>query len=177
MSRCTPQFFALLLLLTPISLAQSQPETSDAREVSQEEVTLMNTVLREDLFIITTSRLALERSQNAELKEVAQTLVTAHTQMSGALMALSSDVGLTLTGNQPSELPEERLQEVDELSALEGDAFDARYLELQKEVHQSAVEALEELPALVTNPGLQYFVNTATPVMTQHLEMAGHLEH
>ncbi len=162
---------ALLLFLTASALAQSAPESSDLSVVTQEEENLMNAVLREDLFIITTSRLALERSQNDEVKAYAQTLIEAHTQMSAALMALSNDVGLALNGNQPSELPEERLQEVDELSTLEGDAFDARYLELQDVVHQSAVEALEQLPALVSNPGLQYFVNTATPIMTQHLNM------
>lgn len=167
----TITLFVLLTVSVPI-VAQNAPETSDLSDVSSKEEALMNAVLREDLFIINISRLALERSQSSEVKGLARTLVSAHTQMSSALMALARDSGLVLTGNRLSELTPERRQALEQLVEVEGPAFDTRYLAQQARVHNAAVGALEQLPELVSNPAMKFFVNAASPIMKSHLEMA-----
>lgn len=150
---------------------QAEPTTTAAAAFSEQEIELMNGVLQEDLFIISISRLALERSDNDEVRGVARTLITAHTQVTAALMALARDEGVVLDGNSPTQLTPERQRAIDQLQAVEGEAFDERYLSQQTRVHNTAVEMLEQLPEMVDHPSMQFFVNAADTLMNQHLDM------
>lgn len=164
-----------LLVLTASAFGQETQESSPADETSLFEERLINTIVRNNLFIITTARMALQRSMSDEVKDLARTEITYHTQTGEALIWIAQQSGVTITGNRPSELSEERARLLDQLDDLKGPAFDEVYLEVHAEVHETAVDVLGQLPSVVTNPGMQFLVNSALPIMKRHLEIAHNL--
>lgn len=167
---------AALLTLVTTTLGQEviggTVETSPADEVSSLEVSLVNTVVRNNLYLITMSRMALQRSESANVKDLAQTIINHHTQTGEALIWIADRSGIAITGNRPSEVTEERGGVLDQLRSLEGAAFDEVYLRAVAEVHDTAAAALRRLPSVVTNPGMQFFVNSAVPIINSHLKTA-----
>lgn len=107
-----------LLMFAASAFGQETPEPSAANETSPLEEHLINTVVRDNLFMITLSRMALQRSQNDEVKDLAQTEITYHTATGEALIWIAEGSGVTITGNRPSELSEERAQILDQSDGL-----------------------------------------------------------
>ncbi|HEY0052401.1 MAG TPA: DUF4142 domain-containing protein [Caulobacteraceae bacterium] len=89
-----------------------------------------------DLYEITSGRMALERSQNADVRAMAQRLIDDHTMTTQTLMSRAREAGLD---PQPPELDEQHTRMLAELQGLSGPGFDVVFHQQQMTAHQQAL--------------------------------------
>lgn len=89
---------------------------------------------------VETGKLALQKSQNAEVKSFAQQMVDDHTKGLDEVKAVAQAKGVTL----PAELDAKHQAMGKKLAALSGDKFDRAYVE------QAGVKSHREAKAIVT---------------------------
>ena len=121
-----------------------------------------------DLFEIQSSQLALQMSQNAAIRQFAQTLITDHTQLSNTMMAAARSAGLTPP--PPALLPQHQ-QMLDQLR-MSGATFDATYKNLQIAAHQEALTLHQNYASGGDNAALRTVAAQAAPVIQGHLSHA-----
>lgn len=88
-----------------------------------------------DMYEIQAADIALERSQNAQVRELAEMIKRDHTAASERLMPAAEAAGQT----PPTELDERRQGMLDNLRAASADEFDMVYLNQQVAAHEEAL--------------------------------------
>lgn len=123
-----------------------------------------------DLYEITSSQMALQRSQNPRIREFAQMLITHHTQTTAGLTAAARAAGMT---PPPPVLGVRKQAMINELNAAgTGAAFDAVYLRQQVPAHQEALALHSNYRARGDTPTLRRAAGTAIPLVRRHLRDA-----
>ena len=105
-------------------------------------------------FEIESSKIALDKSQDKNIKRFAQQMIDDHTKASDAL-------ALTLQ-NQKMQPPKQELdsahqQLIDKLQALSGDDFNHQYVAMQLDAHKQAVDLFTDYSRRGGNAGLKDF--------------------
>jgi len=113
-------------------------------------------------------QLALQKASSPQVKEFAQRMVTDHTQANQDLMQLSKSENLNL----PAQLDPKHKSEMERLSALSGNAFDAAYMQQMVQDHQKTVADFQKQAQSGTDPSLKSFAQKHLPLLQQHLQMA-----
>lgn len=127
-----------------------------------------------DLFEIESSQLALERTQNPEIREFAQMLVTDHQNSTAALREAAQTAEPAVTVN-PALTPTQQ-SDMDALTAAGEAEFDQAYLDAQVRAHEMALAMLQGYAEQGDVESLtQHASQTAGPV-EQHLERARELQ-
>lgn len=118
---------------------------------------------------IETSRLAATRASSAEVKQIAQKLVTEHTRNRTELEALARKKGITPLDRAGGSTARDT-SGVLALEGLAGAAFDSAFVAAQIEVHQANLHAIRNqlLPSAQDADVRQYLEKTQTA-------MQGHL--
>jgi putative membrane protein len=125
-----------------------------------------------DLFEIQSSNLARTRSQNAEVRQFAEMLVTHHTQMTAQLMAAASAAGV-----QPAPmLMPMQARMMTELQAASGSGFDRLYMSQQVQAHEMALALHSNYARNGDTVALGTVASAATPIVQQHLDRARQLD-
>src|SRR5215217_2865718 len=120
-----------------------------------------------DMFEIESSRLAMERSQNAQIRQFAQMMVQHHTMTSQQLMAAAQASGQSM----PMGMVSMHAQLLTALRASSSvGAFDRLYVTQQRMAHQQALALHANYAARGDTPALRNVANTATPIVRQHLQ-------
>jgi putative membrane protein len=122
-------------------------------------------------FEVKSSQLAPTRSQRAEIKRFAETMVTDHMQLSQDLSALAAKKALTI----PGELDRKHQEIVQRLMSAQGDAFDRDYVKAQIDAHQAAVKFFEQAARDLNDPDLKAFAAKYLPKLREHLKAAQEL--
>ena len=127
-----------------------------------------------DLFEIQSSQLALERSQDSQLREFAEMLVADHQKSTAALQQAAQSAQPAITVN-PALTPEQQ-SDMDTLSATDDAQFDQAFLDAQVRAHEKALSMLQGYAEQGDVESLtQHASQTAGPV-EQHLERARELQ-
>ncbi|MFZ5729586.1 DUF4142 domain-containing protein, partial [Phenylobacterium sp.] len=127
-----------------------------------------------DMFEIQSSQMAVERAQNAEVKEFAQMMIEAHNQSTADLKAAVQASGQAITPpTQPSEEVADELNDLREVAAGE---FDEAYIDEQVEAHQEALNLMQRYAGDGDVPELQAFAAATAPLIQQHLDRARALQ-
>ncbi|MEN5300980.1 DUF4142 domain-containing protein [Pseudomonas sp. TWI628] len=118
-----------------------------------------------------TGNLALEKSQNAEIKTFAQQMVTDHTKANQKL----GDIARKLDISVPNEAA---LTDKVKKMILEwrDESFDKSYVNNQVEAHEKAVELFKKEAASSDKPELKAFASETLPTLEHHLEQAKALQ-
>jgi putative membrane protein len=127
-----------------------------------------------DMYEIQAARVALEKSQNARVKQFAQRMIDHHTQMSTELKAAVGQAGAQIT--LPTQLDERRQGLVDNLKQAPANNFDDVYANQQVAAHTEAVELVETYANNGDNAALKAHAAKGLPMIRQHLEQARALE-
>jgi putative membrane protein len=114
-------------------------------------------------------QLALQKASSPQVKEFAQRMVTDHTQANQDLMQLAKAENLTL----PTQLDPKHKSEMDRLSAMSGNAFDAAYMQHMVQDHKKTVADFQKQAQSGSDPALKSFAQKYLPIIQQHLQMAG----
>ncbi len=125
-----------------------------------------------DMYEIESSRLALQRSQNAQVRQFAQMMIQHHSNTTEQLMAAARAAGV-MPPMQMMPMHARMLQELQ--AAGTGMRFDATYGRQQRMAHEQALALHGNYAARGDTPALRTVAAAATPIVRSHLEMSANL--
>lgn len=121
--------------------------------------------------------LALEKSQNKDVRAFASDMVRDHKAVNEKALALVTKLNVTPENNTTSKsLAAQAAQKHAELSKLSGEAFDKAYVENEVAFHKTVDGALETaLIPSASNGELKSLLQTGLKIFQGHLAHAEHL--
>lgn len=137
--------------------------------VSKADQRMMKNLAEANFAEIETGKLALQKSQNAQVKEYAQKMIDDHTQAQKELEQLAQQKGVTL----PTETDMKHKAAAKALSALEGEKFDKMYMnQVGVRDHKNTHQLLTKAQKDAKDPDLKALAAKMTPTVDGHLTMA-----
>jgi putative membrane protein len=127
---------------------------------------------------IDAGKLAADRAQSADVRTLAQRMVTDHTGVNQQASALVEKLHVTPKSNATSEsLARSGDQNLKKLRGLSGTAFDQAYVSNEVTYHQTVIDALDQtLIPNARNAELRNLLVKVRPAFVSHLEHAKHLQ-
>lgn len=148
-------------------LATGIPQTP----LTANDTAFVQSQLDDNVAEIKLAQLALQKSQDQNVRNYAQKLITDHAAANQTLMPIAASHGI-----QPSPTLSPAAQTMyDKLSTLDGIAFDTIYIDAMIREHDVAIKALDTQQTAGQNQQLNVWVQNARPVMLQHDEIAQHI--
>jgi putative membrane protein len=120
------------------------------------------------------AELAMQKSQDPQVLRTANMIMTDHQGMDRRAMAIAGVANIQPKENPLSRNLRQQDQQIQErLRGLSGEEFNQAYLQAQTQMHQLAVETVEQnlLPA-AENPQLKQMLARARDGLQQHLQQA-----
>lgn len=123
-----------------------------------------------DMYEIQAADIALERSKNAQVRELAQMIKTDHTAASQAFKAAAPQAAPDI--QLPTELDERRKGLIDNLRSAAAADFDKAYIDQQVAAHQEAVTLHRGFSDNTDAPTLAEHARSVLPKIEAHLQRA-----
>lgn len=120
---------------------------------------------------IESSKLALEKTRNLEVRKFAQTMIEDHTKANQELKKISSTKKLDVSDDP--ELMSQAKAMI--LKVRDGESFDEAYANNQVMAHKQTIDLFEKA-ATVKDAELKAFVQKTLPKLRHHLDMAQTLQ-
>lgn len=117
-------------------------------------------------------QLALEKSSEASVKQLAQRIVDDHTKANDQLRALAQAKQVTL----PTAPGEEAQQSANDLKARDAKKFDESWAATMVKDHQKAVALFTAEAGRTQDAEVRAFVQATLPTLKTHLELARQLQ-
>lgn len=118
-------------------------------------------------FEIASSELAVERTDNAVVRDFAERMIADHEKAGKDLKAAVDESGLGLT--VPDELDEKHEEMVRELRDADDSEFDQKYIDMQAKAHDEAVGLFEDYSENDdANESLRDFAVKTLPTLQTH---------
>ena len=125
-----------------------------------------------DMYEIESAKLALERSQSAEVKRAAQVILDDHTASSAKLKAIAAQLGKSL----PTEMDERRKGMMDNLRTASAADFDDVFLDQQTAAHHEALLMFNGYREAGPDAALKAFAGEVAPKLEGHAELVTALD-
>lgn len=120
---------------------------------------------------VVTGKLALEKSQNADIKQFAQQMVTDHTKANQQLGEIARKLDISV--------PDEAAL-IDKVKKMilewREESFDRSYVNNQVDAHEKAVELFKKEASSSDKPELKAFASETLPTLEDHLKQAKALQ-
>lgn len=150
-----------------------QSGQSGQSQLSKDDQKIIEELAQANLAEIATGKLALERSQNPQIKQFAQQMIDDHTKSQQQLKQLADSKGVQL----PSEPARKHQRMADKLAKLEGNKFDEEYRkQVGEKAHEDTHKLLERAQKDAKDPQLKALAQQTLPVVEKHLSMAESME-
>ena len=178
MIRRTPVRAALLGVAGSLSLAfsavaQTGPSPSNPPPPPPAPTTAASPFMQlageSDVFEITSSQMAVMRSQNPDVKRFASMLIDHHTRTTNVLLTQAKAAGMP---PPPAVLGPQKRALIDQLMQAGAADFDRLYLQQQIPAHEQALALHTTYAASGDTPQLRAAAAGAVPFVRQHLEQA-----
>lgn len=151
---------ALVAIALP-AYSQSSQNQSTQRFVEKAAIS--------DMFEIQSSQLAMEKSNNNDIKQFARMMVNDHTKVSEELKSIAQKVqGVQL----PTQMDAEHQKKLDQLRSAAGPQFDQRYRSDQIQGHETAVSLFDQYAQTGENAELKSWAQKTLPQLRNHLQQA-----
>lgn len=118
------------------------------------------------------ARLGIDRAQDEQVRQFAQTLVNDHTKVNQELKDIATGQRITV----PTDAPRTARSHVDELSRLTGQEFDRKFISLMVEGHQKSIQRFEQESRSGRNGAVREFATRTLPTLRDHLSRAQELQ-
>lgn len=118
------------------------------------------------------AELAQQSAEDEEVKDYAATMLTDHGKAADELKKIAQELQIELS----TELSPEAQRAKDELSGLQGAAFDRAYIDHMVKDHEKAVKLFEDEAANGENEALKQFASTTVDTLRIHLDRARELD-
>jgi putative membrane protein len=120
------------------------------------------------LFEVQAGNLALQKTQNAEVKSFAQRMVTDHSNANAELAQLATTKGVAL----PTELGGPHKGAFDHLNMLSGAEFDKAYMQHMVEDHDKDVAEFEKASTTAMDGDVKTWAGKTLPTLQQHQQLS-----
>jgi putative membrane protein len=125
-------------------------------------------------FEVTSSELAQDKSQSADVKEFAAMMIKDHTEAAQKLEKVSTEAGIK-PENKGVGQKTAHTADLEKLQNAEGGEFDAAYIAIQQTAHEEAVKLFSDYSKDGDDPKLKQFASDTLPTLQMHLEHASKL--
>lgn len=147
--------------------------SAESGKVGRADERLMKEIARANLAEISTGKLALEKSQNDQVKSFAQKMIDDHTKALDELKQLAQAKSITL----PMEPDRQQKATEKRLSALSGEKFDKQYVEQVGERSQRGThKLLKQASTKAQDADLKNYASKTMGVVESHQQMAEETE-
>jgi len=142
---------------------------SAAAKVSAADKKALTDMAIANMAEVETGKLALSKSQNAEVKAFAQQMIDDHGKALADLQPLAQSKGVTL----PTELDAKHKAMAAKLEKLSGDAFDKEYMKMAGlKDHKDTHAKLQKISKSAKDADVKAAADKTLPVVEQHLKAA-----
>jgi putative membrane protein len=157
-------------------LALHEPHTARAAAVTDPQIAAI--VVAANTVDIEAGKLARSKTKNDKVKQFADTMVTDHTAVNKAAVALVTKLGVTPEESETSRgLTASGEQTRSRLNALSGAEFDRQYIDNEVAYHKLVIDAVDKtLIPNAQNAELKATLVGVRPALVAHLEHAEHLQ-
>ena len=127
---------------------------------------------------INAGKLALAKSQNAEVRQFAQQMVDDHTAVQKSVFALGAKLHVTPADSPTADALKKAAAESEaHLKTLSGAEFDRAYVDHEVAYHKAVIDAVKTtLIPNAKNAELKSALEGAAPMFQGHLEHAEHMQ-
>jgi putative membrane protein len=162
-----------LALAIPAVQAQKQSTTSGTMsQMARADRQMLVDIAQANAAEIETGKLALEKSQNASVKQFAQKMIDDHTQGLAETTQLASSKGVDI----PAEPDAKHKAMATAMKALSGDSFDKQYMaQAGLRDHRATHELLQKTQRNAKDPELKALATKLMPIVSGHLQSAEQL--
>ena len=136
-------------------------------KISAEDQEFLTKAIQSGQAEVAISNLALEKSQNEQVRKFAERMVQDHTAANQRLISLEDVSGRTL----PKEMDQKHEAILEQLSLLSGEDFDRQYMKGQVQDHQAAVELFATEATQPSGP-VDALAGELLPALREHLQTA-----
>ncbi len=150
----------------PEPAQQAQPNQQGQQQAVTDPAMFTALAAQGDMFEVFSSQLALERSQNEQVRAFAQQMIQDHANASQQLTTAANQEGF----QPPTELDERHQAMLDSLDGAEGEAFDQAYLDAQRQAHEQAVMLFQGYAQSGPEGALRQHAEATLPTLQQHHE-------
>lgn len=156
---------AVILVISAASLSTPAHAQSAQREMMKTQE-FVQKVATANQFEITSSQLALQKTDTPAVRQFAQQMITDHTKADNDFKQAVVESGMDLT--VPATLDEAHQKTMMELQKTSGVDFDDQYIKAQMIAHDEAVMLFRTYAENGENKALQKFAEATLPALEQH---------
>jgi putative membrane protein len=155
------------------ALALAFASTAQAADVPSADKTFMKKAAEGGLLEIQASQIAVQKTQDSQVKSFADKMVTDHTKAGDELNALAQSKGVTLP-TDPSITQRAKLKI---LNSETGTHFDKTYAkDIGVSAHKDTVALFQKEAANGKDPDVKAFAEKTLPTLQEHMKMATDLQ-
>ena len=160
----------VVLAQTQVGTTQpgSEQTTNNSSVVTAKDKAFMKKAAQAGMAEVEEGRIAAEKTQNPTVKAFAERMIQDHSQAGDKLAQIAQTLNVTLPA-EPSPAQQKHLDELRKLSAAD---FDKKYDPMQVKDHERTVSEFKQEAKSVQNPALKAWVESALPVLKEHLKLA-----
>jgi putative membrane protein len=119
-----------------------------------------------DLYEIQSSQMALEKTQNEQVREFAQMMIEHHQMTTQQVTTAAQEAGMMPAPPQLTPMQQELIAQ---LEGASGEQFDQTYLQQQRQAHQMALGLHSNFAENGDTPPLQQVAGEAVPIVESHI--------
>jgi putative membrane protein len=152
----------------PTATGPAMPTAIPATPLTAADTRFVEAQLEGNLAEIDLAKLAIQRSQDQNIRNFAQKMITDHTAANGTLMPIAQGQEI---GMPTAVSPQHQLM-MDQLSQLSGVAFDTAYITMMIQAHGETLAAMNNQLTNGQSQVLNVWVQNTRPVVMQHEQIA-----
>jgi putative membrane protein len=164
---------SLFLAVSAAALLAAAPTLAQMSKASSGDKSFIEHVARDGKSEVELAQLAQQKTQNPEVKSLAERLATDHTKANQQLMQIAQQDGV----QPPAQPGKSENKERAKLEKLNGEAFDKAFVKQIVQDHQKDVKYFQKEQNSLKDPRLKSFAQQTLPVLQDHLQMAQQTEH
>lgn len=112
------------------------------------------------------SKLAQQKTSDAQIKKFAEMMVKDHSKAGDSLMEIAKKENITL----PAAMDADHQKKYDDMSKLTGTDFDKAYVNLMVDEHKGALQLMQDEAKNGKDPALAAFAGKTAAVVQMHLD-------
>jgi putative membrane protein len=160
---------AVLSAAAPAVFAQDNTDAAAMEKATTDPAAFVKVVASSNMFEIESSNLALEKSQNDQIRSFAQKMIDDHTSAGEKMKSIAQEAGVEV----PAEMGETDMKQLNDLQAASD--FDQAYVAAQVAAHEKAVTLFDGFANKSGEGALRDFAAETLPTLKDHQEMARQL--
>lgn len=169
MKKC---LMALIALAATAAFAQAPNTAKNESHLNGNDQKFVKHAAAGGLFEVEAARVAVEKADNADVKEFAKKLQTDHQDANEKLSSLAGSKSVTL----PTAVSPDHQKKIEQLNQKSGTAFDRAYVQLMLKDHPKDISLFERQAKSGSDAELKAFAQDLLPTLKEHLKMAQDLQ-